>query len=73
MMLNCFNATRLMSESRERLLTTRERASLMFHTAMCGACRNFRRQLAVMSDMSQEYVKQAAPNNKAVELEDHLS
>jgi hypothetical protein len=71
MMLNCFNATRLMSESRERPLTTRERASLMLHTAMCRACRNFGRQLSVMSDMSREYAKPSTPNGKAVELEDH--
>jgi hypothetical protein len=67
MMLNCFHATRLMSESRERPLTARERASLMLHTAMCRACRNFGRQLTVMSKISKQFVTHSAPENPSCE------
>lgn len=40
-MLNCEQATLLLSESMERKLSLQEKASLSFHTLMCSSCRQF--------------------------------
>jgi Putative zinc-finger len=47
-MLNCKQATQLMSQGQDRPLTLGERIGLRFHLLICGACSNFNRQLAVM-------------------------
>ena len=39
-MLNCHDATRLMSDSQERTLKLGERFSLKMHVSMCAGCRN---------------------------------
>jgi len=44
-MLNCHDATFLMSQSRERKLTFSERMKLRLHAGMCSGCANFERQL----------------------------
>jgi hypothetical protein len=56
-MLNCFNATRLMSDSRERPLRRREKIALKLHKMMCSGCRNFGNHLTVLHQVSQDYVK----------------
>ncbi|WP_040481953.1 zf-HC2 domain-containing protein [Luminiphilus syltensis] len=60
-MLNCHNATQLMSESQDRPLTRRERWGLAFHTAMCGACRRFQSQVAVLGGLSRQFLDADVP------------
>lgn len=43
-MLNCSEATRLLSDRLEQPLSRGQRLSLMLHVMMCSACRNFGRQ-----------------------------
>lgn len=56
-MMNCHQATRLMSESKERPLTGRERMSLRFHTMMCSGCRRFDGQLDFLRRASRTYTE----------------
>jgi len=44
-MLNCLEATRLLSERQERPLSLRERLALLFHLSMCRLCRAFDRSV----------------------------
>ncbi|MCT7654138.1 zf-HC2 domain-containing protein [Oceanimonas sp. NS1] len=56
-MLKCRQATRLMSESQERPLTSQEKLSLRLHTLMCSACNNFQRQLPVLRRLCRAYTE----------------
>ena len=47
-MLNCKDASHLISERQERPLGIRERWSLRLHLWLCVNCRRFERQLALM-------------------------
>ncbi|MDA8382598.1 MAG: zf-HC2 domain-containing protein [Betaproteobacteria bacterium] len=47
-MLNCKDASRLMSEREERALSLRERFGLALHLAICFGCRRFDRQLSLL-------------------------
>ncbi len=47
-MMNCKDATRLMSERYERTLSLRERLALKVHTAMCRGCSNYGLHLYVL-------------------------
>lgn len=47
-MLNCKQATQLMSQGQDRPLALGERISLRLHLLVCSACSNFNRQLGVM-------------------------
>ncbi|WP_341937425.1 zf-HC2 domain-containing protein [Marinimicrobium sp. C2-29] len=58
-MMNCHQATRLMSESKERPLSGRERMSLRFHTMMCSGCRRFDGQLDFLRRASRTYTKKS--------------
>jgi hypothetical protein len=55
MMMNCREATRLMSEERDRALSVAERAALRYHTMMCKGCSNFREQMAFLSKAARRY------------------
>jgi hypothetical protein len=44
-MMNCHDATFLLSQSRERKLSFSERMKLRLHVGMCSGCANFERQL----------------------------
>lgn len=44
-MLNCKEATRLLSAAQDRQLSLAEKARLEMHLAICQGCRNFRRQM----------------------------
>ncbi len=57
-MLNCHEATRLMSAGQERPLRWRERLALNLHTGMCSGCRNFRQQMALLRHISRAYSQQ---------------
>ncbi len=58
-MLNCHDATFLMSQSRDRKLSFSERMKVKLHTSMCRGCLNFDRQLPVLSDAVQVYTAKA--------------
>jgi predicted anti-sigma-YlaC factor YlaD len=45
-MMNCKQATELMSQELDRQLSWYERMALRFHVMMCDGCTNFRRQMA---------------------------
>ncbi|WP_148714317.1 zf-HC2 domain-containing protein [Chitinolyticbacter meiyuanensis] len=46
--MKCREATRLMSDAQDRVLTAPERLALAAHLPLCSGCRNYRKQLAVM-------------------------
>lgn len=47
-MMNCREATRLMSKGFERELTLRERFALKVHTMMCLGCTNYGKHLVFL-------------------------
>lgn len=57
-MLNCHNATLLMSQARERRLGMRERLSLRVHTMLCGACARFGQQLPLLTAAARRFAGQ---------------
>jgi predicted anti-sigma-YlaC factor YlaD len=63
-MLNCNNATRLMSESQERSLSITERVSLKLHMIICSGCRNFNDQMGVIRLMTRSYAKKKNEQEK---------
>lgn len=54
-MMNCHDATFLMSQRRERSLTFSERMKLRLHVGMCRGCANFERQLPRLGDAVKAY------------------
>lgn len=56
-MLNCHDATQLMSQAQERPLSLMERMSLKFHLSMCKGCSNFKDQMKVLRTMTRSYAK----------------
>lgn len=54
-MMNCQQATRLLSDARERTLTFSERSALKFHLLMCSGCRNFGQQMTTLGELSRRY------------------
>lgn len=65
--MNCREATRLMSEARDRKLSLREQVSLRLHWSMCAGCREFDRQMdflrAAMRDFARRHDDQDPPTN----------
>lgn len=57
-MLNCKQASRLVSQSLDRRLAWRERLSLRLHLAICEACRQFSRQLAGLRRALRHFAQQ---------------
>lgn len=55
-MLNCKQASKLMSQAQDRDISLRERLSLRFHLLFCLGCRNFSRQLKVMRAACRRYL-----------------
>ncbi len=47
-MMNCKEATQLMSQELDRQLRWHERLALKFHVMMCDGCTNFRKQMAFL-------------------------
>lgn len=45
-MLNCKNATKLMSKQQDSPLSLRQRVALRLHLLMCSGCRNYEKQMA---------------------------
>jgi hypothetical protein len=57
-MLNCHDATALMSKGRDEELTLGEKMKIRFHASMCSGCTNFERQLEVLGDTAREYAQE---------------
>ena len=47
-MLNCKQASELMSQEQDRRLGLAERLALRLHLLICDACTEYRRQMAVL-------------------------
>ena len=56
-MLNCKEATRLISESQERKLSLLEKIPLKFHVMMCSGCKNFSKQVPFLSQAMRTFAK----------------
>lgn len=56
-MMSCQQATRLMSESKERPLTTKEKLALQMHLMMCSGCRNFDKQINFIRSATRAFAK----------------
>lgn len=63
MMLNCREATRLLSDAQERRISTKDRVALKFHLMMCSGCRNFAHQMDTLRDISHHYAKDPENTN----------
>ncbi|UXD85950.1 zf-HC2 domain-containing protein [Thalassolituus hydrocarboniclasticus] len=59
-MMNCQQATRLMSEAQERPLSFKEQAELKVHTLICSGCRQFGEQMQLL----RRFSKASRPQNK---------
>ncbi|MDD2808018.1 hypothetical protein [Rhodoferax sp.] len=58
-MMNCKQATRLISESQERPLPLAEKMSLKVHFMICTGCKNFSLQVPFLSQAMKAYAKGA--------------
>lgn len=56
-MLNCKEATLLLSEKQDRPLSTKEKIILRIHLSMCGACSKFGKQMDQIHFISKHYTK----------------
>ena len=54
-MLNCRQASRLISEAQERPLSLTEKISLKMHVLMCIGCKNFSLQVPFLSKAMRAY------------------
>jgi len=55
-MMNCKEATQLLSERLDRPLGTKEKVALGIHTTMCVSCRQFGNQMEELRDISKRYI-----------------
>ena len=55
--INCKEASQLLSQAQERPLERKERTGLRFHLLMCSMCREFDRQLALLRAAMRRYVE----------------
>lgn len=63
-MLNCKQATKLMSEALDRRLDLSDRAALRWHALICKGCRNYRQQLRLLRQACADYPEQEADVEK---------
>lgn len=63
-MMNCIQATRLISESQERSLTLAEKMSLKVHVMMCTGCKNFSLQVPFLSKAMKAYANREDDETK---------
>lgn len=52
-MMNCQEATRLMSEALDRPLSGQERFALRLHTMLCRGCNNYGKQMVFIRRATQ--------------------
>lgn len=67
-MMNCHDATFLLSQARERPLAFSERMKLRLHVSLCRGCANFERQLPVLGDVARTYAGEADPQPEESDL-----
>ena len=65
-MLSCREATRLISDARERPLGLRERMSLRMHLTMCSACSKFEVQMATIGAAMRKLAQSNVPSDGSV-------
>lgn len=56
-MMNCLEATRLISESQERPLSVPEKVTLKMHVMMCSGCKNFSLQVPFLGKAMRAYAQ----------------
>jgi len=56
-MMNCKQATQLLSKKMDRKLTSKEKLTLKMHIMMCPACRKFGFHMDDIRSISSYYVK----------------
>lgn len=56
-MMNCRQATRLISESQDRALSLPEKLALKMHVMMCSGCKNFSLQVPFLSQAMKAYAR----------------
>jgi len=56
-MMNCQQATRLLSDAQERELPLKDRAALKIHVLMCSGCRHFAQHLDILRVTAHRYAK----------------
>jgi len=56
-MMNCREATKLMSDAQEKPLLLKSRFGLEIHLMMCSGCHNFKEQMDALRTMTRAYAK----------------
>lgn len=56
-MLNCHQATRLISQAQDMKIAFSDRFQLTLHLQMCSGCRHFRQQLAQLRNITQTFAR----------------
>ena len=56
-MLTCRQATQLLSERQDRPLNVSERTQLTLHTFICSSCREYGKQMKMLSKLSKKYTQ----------------
>jgi|CXWL01.1.fsa_nt_gi predicted anti-sigma-YlaC factor YlaD len=56
-MLNCKQASELLSQALDKNLSLREKISLRLHLLICHGCRNFSKQMTVMREACRSYLE----------------
>lgn len=56
-MMNCKQATQLISESQDRALSLPEKLALKMHVMMCAGCKNFSLQVPFLSQAMKAYAR----------------
>lgn len=62
-MMNCHDATFLMSQSRERKLSFSERMKVRLHAGMCSGCAQFERQLPGLGVAARAFAQTSDQND----------
>lgn len=60
-MLSCKDVTHKISQAQDHTLTRRERIAVRLHLLICGACRHFVRQLAILTAVSRRVLSEDVP------------
>ena len=63
-MMNCKQATQLLSQAQDRKLKMGENYSLKLHTTMCAGCRNFGTQIQQLKLFSSHFVDKKDTSRK---------
>lgn len=69
-MLVCKEAARLISDACQRPLTWRERIALRVHLVACDACRNFKRQMRLVTEAARRLWQAPAEAFAGIDLPD---